>query len=482
MHRFDRQLNGSYKPVMTFGNTKAKNDVNPAGNVCNDQTRLAAPYDLTMSLGGELIVINTTCYFPTKNGDIPAGSVEIVRFGQDGSSRGLIHAKAVVANRAHGIVIDAANVLHVSQAGIKIPLTKVSGGAIQVDNQVFDPTWSDVGADAKGGGPLGIAAPVVAPIDPDTQAPVISSVVATQIGYSTAVSLSITATDNRGIVDVRTGEDGKAFDWRGSYQSSITEEIGFYGQKWVALQVSDAAGNYTEWFWVLAKVKEEPPAPIVVPTPVPTPAPVVTPTQAVTPTPVPAPNLSVDKAPISSSNPSSANVSKPLAPLAPPSEANLSATSPVINKVVLPPSLKTRKARIKVNAFSSSKEKLFIRFANENGKWSKLKPISTSQVMLSQGAGWKGVFVQVVDAKGNRSRIWFQTLLLGSANSSWIRGTAGADNIQGTAKDDYIDLTRFDGKKDTVRCGAGYDTVLLQPEDKAASDCEKVVYLRTPSF
>src|SRR5258708_5693134 len=59
-----------------------------------------------------------------------------------------------------------------------------------------------------------------------------------------------------------------------------------------------------------------------------------------------------------------------------------------------------------------------------------------------------------------------------SAAAGTIIGTARHDRVRGSAGNDLIDLVG--GGIDDVRCGAGIDTVMVDPSDHAARDCEVV--------
>lgn len=489
VHRFDVQNDGTYQARLAFGNSIATagrvNGVFNRDGSCYQPGLLAAPYDLALSAGGEVLVVNTSCYYM---GGVPAWdpqpktTVEIQRFGQDGGSRGVINAISYGGAKAHGIAVDRVGTIHLPQANVRIAAPA---------------GWSDAGADVGGGGPIGGTAQASSvgiptgpiPGAPDTAAPIITSVTATQVGYSKTVQLSIVAADDRGIVDVRTAEDKKPFAWRGGYAPTIEHTFDTYGTIWVAVMVADAAGNASAYTWTQAKLVPAPAVvapPVVAPVPAPS-APVtsvpvkpgaVTPvTGGVNPTMI---KPGAANAGANGGGPQAAGgAARPAIATADPKVANASA--PIITAVKLPPNTTTGRVSVRIAATDPEGGKLFVRLAGENGRWGKLRPIGSVAVPLSKGAGWKGVFIQVVDAQGNRSRVYFQTILSAPRTASWIRGSKVADKLRGSRRADHIDLSRFDDRVDSVSCGAGFDTVLLQPGDAAAKDCEKVVYLRTPA-
>lgn len=474
IHRFDSTNGTTYAASTAFGNSSAfatwyfDKDLQKwkwdRAETCFQPGRLAAPYDLTMSAAGELLVINTTCYYM---GGIPSwdpqpvGTVEVQRFGQDGSSRGVIEAMSYGGAKVHGIAVDRIGTIHMPQGNVRV---KAPAG------------YSDAGADIGGGGPLGgtaqpgsigePAGPI--PGAPDTAAPIIESVTAPQGGTSLTVPLTIVARDDRGIADIHVYEDQVALGWK-NYSSTYQHEVvGGIGAHWVSIQVRDAAGNLSNPMGLWVKVV----APPVIVTPDPKPA-------------APAPTPDAPKngnAPSANAPKNGGNGVVPAAPGPRTTDSKVAnASSPVITAVKLPPSTTTGKVTAKLTARDPEGGALFVRVAGENGRWGKLQKIGKIAVPLSRGAGWKGAYFQVVDAQGNRSRVWFQPVLSAPKVTSWKRGSLVADKLKGTSRADHIDLSRFDATVDRVSCGAGIDTVLLQPEDIAAKDCERVVRLKTPA-
>jgi hypothetical protein len=446
IHRFDRQ-GAVYVAQTAFGNTPQTNAARDGH--CYTPGLLAAPYDIAMSRGGELLVINTSCYYSAnmevvQSGAVPVGSIEVQRFNQNGGSRGVIFAKSGVGDvRVHGISIDCTGVIHLPQAGIKV---------------LPAATWSDSGADVGGGGPLGSAATNASctspgapvgdiPGSPDTAAPIVDSLGAPQNGTDLTMTLTTVAHDDRGITEMRVYEDDTDLGWS-AWTPAKQHTVSGYGNHYVSVQVRDAAGNTSAWTSLWVKV--------VLPAPVPVQPPVNSPAHPS----VTAPHVTA------------------ATPKAAPKVANTS--SPMITAVKLPPSTTTKRITATVKARDPEGGALYVRFAGENGRWGRLRKLGKVAVPLSRGIGWKGVFVQVVDAQGNRSRVWFQAVLSAPRSASWVRGSVRNDRLKGSARADYIDLSRFDGRVDRVHCGRGVDTVLLQREDIAAKDCERVVRLKMP--
>src|SRR5690606_14328885 len=113
VHRFDRAADGSYAAKLVMGNT-AVDDANRQGH-CALPGKLAAPYDLALSPGGELFVMNTSCYYMGDVLGLPAGTVEVQRFAQDGTPRGYIRGRALAGHKVHGIAMDGRGVVHLTQ-------------------------------------------------------------------------------------------------------------------------------------------------------------------------------------------------------------------------------------------------------------------------------------------------------------------------------------------------------------------------------
>ncbi len=224
VQRFDRDGAG-YVPRLDMGRDEEPIAARAEANHCyEDAVRgLSAPYDLAMSVGGEILVINTSCYSGSAWQGIPGATADIHRYSQDGVMRGTIRGAILGDHRVHGIAVDRANNVHLIQA--KAMLRPAAG-------------WSDAGADIGGGGPMGGTAAV------DATAPVITAISvtpATTTGRD--VTVGITATDAVGVVQLRIREDGVQGAWR-AYATSIpyviTERIGAHE---LVVEVRDAAGN-----------------------------------------------------------------------------------------------------------------------------------------------------------------------------------------------------------------------------------------------
>jgi hypothetical protein len=123
-----------------------------------------------------------------------------------------------------------------------------------------------------------------------------------------------------------------------------------------------------------------------------------------------------------------------------------------------------------------------VRFST-TGRWSKWQRLrSRNAVILPRGIGWKGVLIQVRDAAGTRSTPWFQPVLVGPRGTRWLKGTSRLNRIRGGRGSDHIDSSQFDRKVDIITCGAGWDTVLAQPEDRVDRSCERVIRVKLPAF
>jgi hypothetical protein len=214
------------------------------------------------------------------------------------------------------------------------------------------------------------------------------------------------------------------------------------------VQVRDAAGNVSAERTIVVKRTQ------VVPTPTPTPVPTPKPTPGPTPSPTG------------------------------------DTTRPTITKLTLPvqvPPARSARTSTTVYAIVAAKDDTAptqVRFSAMDGRWGAWQSISGAhRVYLTPGAGWRGVLVQVSDAAGNRSTPWFQPVLVAPRGSSWMKGTARADRLRGGRGTQHIDSSNFDrGAVDHISCGAGVDTVLAQPEDIVARDCEHVLRIRTPAW
>jgi hypothetical protein len=172
-------------------------------------------------------------------------------------------------------------------------------------------------------------------------------------------------------------------------------------------------------------------------------------------------------------------------------------TAPVLAAIALP--VATASSTITVTiAASDDRGVTGMRLANENGAWAAWRTFAPSvEWTLTQPAMTKGVFVQVRDAAGNESKALFRTTLCtpclvpakvlqvlkrtpATAVVSRRRvGTLRVDHIKASALAQHFDVTQLDGRRDVIDCGAGFDTVLMRPED-VTRNCERVVAVRTP--
>jgi hypothetical protein len=162
IQRFDRGGDGSYTAVLAMGMTQ-QTDPNRWG-ACYGPGLLAGVYDVALSARGELMAINTTCYNNVVQANpcvgrfsaFPCHTIEVQRFGQDGSARGSILSLSRYDTRVHGIAVDRVGNVHLVQA--KAVLRPAAG-------------WSDAGADAGGGGPMGgvVAIATPPPVEPQPE-------------------------------------------------------------------------------------------------------------------------------------------------------------------------------------------------------------------------------------------------------------------------------------------------------------------------
>jgi hypothetical protein len=453
--RFDRQGDGSYAAVSIPG-AGASPTRDPgcfmrtdAGAIDETDPRLAAPYDVAMSARGELLVISTTCFGSIDEDGIvkwssqPYGMVEVKRYGQDGSMRGTVQAQTIAEKRVHGIGVDRSGNIHLPQGGVIVHPPA---------------SWSDAGADAGGGGPLGGTSVIGGGPAPDTTAPTLAGVAAPASTTGTTISLTVDATDNVGVTQLRVREDGVQGGWRAWARVSdqaITARIGDHS---LVVQVRDAAGNVSIERTLVVKRTQVTPAPT--PTPTPTPAPTPTPTPAPKPSPTPTPTPRGDT------------------------------IRPKIVKLTLPVQIpparrgRGRNATYAVVVAKDDTRATKVRFSALDGRWGRWQSIrGAHRVYLTPGTGWRGVLVQVGDAAGNRSVPWFQPVLVARRGSSWMKGTSRADRLRRGRGTQHIDSSNFDrGAVDHISCGAGVDTVLAQPEDVVARDCEHVLRIRTPAW
>jgi hypothetical protein len=436
VQRFDRAADGSYGAVLAMGMNQ-QTDPNRWG-ACFGDGALAGAYDLAMSAGGELLVANTTCYNDGRYAAWPVATIEVQRFGQDGSIRGSIIARSLGIHRIHGIAVDRTGNLHLVQA--KAVLRPAAG-------------WTDAGADAGGGGPLGGAATV------DVTAPVVTAVAVPATTAQRTITIGVAATDATGVTELRISEDGAQGAWRpftGSFQHVLADR---YGVRQLVLEVRDAAGNVS----APAAASVTWPAPVA-PTPV---------------QPAPAQPRPTQPAPTQPGQP---------APTGPTVDggggggAAVELPRPRIVSATVPVQVFTgRQIIVGVRATGESPV-THVRFSTV-GRWSTWQPISGRRaVLLPAGVGWKGLLVQVVDEAGTRSVPWFQPILMGPRGVQWSKGTTKADKIATGRGSQHIDVSGFDKVVDRVSCGAGYDTVYAQPDDVVAKDCERVTRVKMPAW
>lgn len=76
------------------------------------------------------------------------------------------------------------------------------------------------------------------------------------------------------------------------------------------------------------------------------------------------------------------------------------------------------------------------------------------------------------DIRGNRGG----DTLNGDEDDDRLSGGKGADELRGGPGGDRIFSGVFDGKSDLVFCGAGRDFASIGENDRAAKDCEEVVF------
>src|SRR5690606_25110727 len=149
---------------------------------------------------------------------MPYGTIEVQRFGQDGSRRGSIISSSHYDTRVHGIAVDRVGNVHLVQA--KAVLRPAAG-------------WSDAGADAGGGGPMGGNAVA------DTTAPVVTALTAPATTTTANVTLGIAATDASGVAHMRITEDGVAGAWRAFAASVPHVLVGGHGAHVISVEVRD---------------------------------------------------------------------------------------------------------------------------------------------------------------------------------------------------------------------------------------------------
>ena len=156
---------------------------------------------------------------------------------------------------------------------------------------------------------------------------------------------------------------------------------------------------------------------------------------------------------------------------------------PVITSIRLPVQVSRGRAATAVVRARDDVAATHVRFSVGNGRWGAWQPIAgTRTVLLPLGAGWKGVLTQVRDAAGNRSIPWFQPVFMAPIGAQWYKGTSAADRVRLGGGPQHADLSTFDRKVDRISCGSGYDTVLAQPGDVVARDCERVSRFVAPAW
>jgi hypothetical protein len=437
VQRFDRAGNGSYGAVLAMGMNE-QSDPNRWG-ACYGDGALAAPYDVAMSRRGELLVINTSCYNEGAYAQ-PLATIEVQRFGQDGAIRGSILARSQYDTRIHGIAVDFAGNIHLLQG-----------------KEVLHPAgdWSDAGADGGLGGTMGGTA------SPDVSAPAVTSLTAPATTTATSATVSVGASDNVGVAHMRVRIDGAQRGWQ-PFAAAITVPLPTIADHTVVVQVRDAVGNRSAERTVVIR-RTAPPAPNPAPTPNPTPGP--TPNPAPNPDPAPTPNPT------------------PADPTPPVSGGGGDTTKPRLLSVRLPIQLKRGRVAIAIVRARDNVRPTHVRFSVGNRRWGAWQRINgRHRVILPRGTGWKGVLVQARDAAGNRSTPWFQPIFMAPVGAAWRKGSSRADRIRVRRGSQHVDLSNFDRKVDRVSCGSGYDTVLLQPEDIAARDCERVTRFVSPAW
>lgn len=465
VQRFDRQGDGSYQPVLSMG-MNAQSDPNRWG-ACFGDGRLAGAYDVALSARGEVMVINTTCHAQQGFHDyMPYGTIEVQRFGQDASLRGSIVASTCSTNhagvrecgdtRVHGIAVDRSGNVHLVQG--KVVVRPAAG-------------WSDAGADAGGGGPMGGAAAL------DSTAPVITSLTAPATTVDARITVGIAATDAVGVTELRIREDGVQGGWQPyatAVAHSLTDRLGGHV---LEVEVRDAAGNVSA-VRAITVTKVAPPTQ-------PAPAPAPTPTNPTQPTQPANAAPTVEPAPVQPAQP--ANPAGPTVvaggggPVQP--KPFDPAVAPTIIRATIPAQVfRGRRIGVTVSARAKVGRVTAVRFSTV-GRWSTWQPVrGRRSVLLPAGVGWGGVLVQVRDSAGNRSVPLFQPVLRGPRGTSWAKGTGRADALRLGRGSQHVDLSSFDGAVDRVSCGSGYDTVYAQPEDEVAADCERVVRVRMPAW
>ncbi|MBC7459783.1 MAG: hypothetical protein H7287_00330, partial [Thermoleophilia bacterium] len=142
VQRWDKQGNGTYVAKVAFGNSEST-DAAREGQ-CAQDGLLAAPYDVALTPGGEVIVMSTSCYYTDPNLaatlGVPVATFEVQRYRQDGTSLGTIRGVANTGVKVHGVAVDRQGTIYALEGGIV--LRRPAG-------------LSEAGNDNGGGGPMG---------------------------------------------------------------------------------------------------------------------------------------------------------------------------------------------------------------------------------------------------------------------------------------------------------------------------------------
>lgn len=447
VQRFDRVPGtDTYAVKLAFGRAPGSSI---EANWCYDETDLglSAPYDVAMSAAGELLAINTSCTTGAWDQNPPKGTLEVYRYAQSGGApRGVIRIASEGRRRVHGIAVDRAGNVHLVQ-GERVGMRPAS--------------FTDSGADAGGGGPLGGTASV------DVTAPTLSvTAPASTIGRT--VTVTADAADAVGVTEMRLAVDGAWQPWQPyvrSFDHTLADRLGDHH---LAVLVRDGNGNVSLERAVTIRRDA---------------APVVRPVEPAQP---PADGGAQQPAPggvVAAPNPAPAVGGGVPAVVAGGGAGRADSTRPRIRSVRIPVQVfRGRAASVVVRADDNVRVSR-VRFTTGNGRWTKWVPLRPRHgVLLPAGAGWKGVLVQVADAAGNRSTPWFQPVFMAPRGAQWRKGTAGVDRVRTGRGTQHIDSSSFDRVADRISCGGGHDTVLAQPEDVVARDCERVTRLRMPPW
>ncbi|MEO6866724.1 MAG: hypothetical protein ABI200_01750 [Gaiellales bacterium] len=436
IQRFDRPAGTqieNYTPELTLGRNGGSIDA----NWCYEELvrGLSAPYDVAMSANGEILALNTSCTTGNFWMGVPAGTLEVHRYSQQGPLLGLIRMQSDGQQRVHGISLDRSNNVHLVQGKLT----------------AFAPArWNDAGGDARGGGPLGGTATI------DTTAPAITSATAPAETSDRTIAITLAAADNVGVTEMNLTLDGVSGGWTpfsSGFGLTLADRLGAHV---ITIQVRDAVGNASAATTLTVnRVAAQAVAPVVggggavaVAKPRPKPEPGTKPR----PKPKPAPAAGTKHTP-----------------------------APVITRVNIPVQVvRGRSARVRVSAYGGAHQ---VRYSTHNGRWGKWRSIKDSKpLVLPRGAGWKPVFTQVRNRSGKRSKVWFHTVFVAKQGTQWVKGTAKADRLRAARSTTHIDVSNFDNEVDTVTCTSRMDTVLAQPEDKVSRSCKRVVRVKMPRW